>query len=102
MPSIEDLLKNDTTKGVALGLGAALVGVAAIPLVMAAGKPFARVALKSGLLFLEKSREALAEASEGLEDLVAEVKAELASEQGELVAAAEEVVAETTARAVDA
>jgi len=44
----------------------------------------------------------LAEASEGLEDLVAEVKAELASEQGELVAAAEEVVAETTARAADA
>lgn len=80
MPSIDDLLKNDTAKGVALGLGAALVAVAAIPTIMTAGRPFARVAIKSGLLLLEKGREAMAEATEDLEDLVAEVKAELAGE----------------------
>lgn len=96
MPTIEDLLKNDTAKGVAIGLGAALVGVAAIPALMSVGRPFARVAIKSGLLFLEKGREAIAEAGEGLEDLVAEVKAELAAEQAGFSAesAAEDIVVE--------
>lgn len=92
MPTVEDLLKNETAKGVALGLGAALVAVAAIPTVMAIGRPFARVAIKSGILFLEKGREAMAEASESLEDLVAEVKAELVSEQVDYDVSTEEVV----------
>ena len=77
MPALDNLLKNETAKGVAIGLGAALVGVAAIPTVIMVGRPLARVAIKSGLLFLEKGREAMAEATESLEDLVAEVKAEL-------------------------
>ena len=96
MPNIEDILKNDTAKGVALGLGAALVGVAALPVIISAGRPFARVAIKSGLLFLEKGREAMAEISEDLEDLVAEVKAELAAEHSGVTVAAEEVVEEAT------
>lgn len=38
MPTIDNLLKNETAKGVAIGLGAALVGVAAIPtVIMVAG-----------------------------------------------------------------
>jgi Protein of unknown function (DUF5132) len=77
MPTIDNLLKNETAKGVAIGLGAALVGVAAIPTVIMVGRPLARIAIKSGLLFLEKGREAMAEATESLEDLVAEVKSEL-------------------------
>lgn len=83
MPTIDNLLKNETAKGVAIGLGAALVGVAAIPTVIMVGRPLARVAIKSGLLFLEKGREAMAEATESLEDLVAEVKAELVSNHNE-------------------
>lgn len=79
MPTLDNLLKNETAKGVAIGLGAALVGAAAIPTVIMIGRPLARVAIKSGLLFLEKGREAMAEATESLEDLVAEVKAELVS-----------------------
>lgn len=99
MPTIEDLLKNDTAKGVALGLGVALAGVAAIPVLMSVGRPFARVAIKSGLLFLEKGREAIAEAGEGLEDLVAEVKAELAAEQAAYTAESdvEDIVMEAAA-----
>jgi hypothetical protein len=99
MPTIDDLLKNDTAKGVAIGLGAALAGVAAIPVIMSVGRPFARVAIKSGLLFLEKGREAIAEAGEGLEDLVAEVKAELAAEQAGFTveSAAEDIVVEAAA-----
>ncbi|HAZ40801.1 MAG TPA: DUF5132 domain-containing protein [Methylococcaceae bacterium] len=89
MPTIDNLLKNETAKGVAIGLGAALVGVAAIPAVIMVGRPLARVAIKSGLLFLEKGREAMAEATESLEDLVAEVKAELVSSHNEAPFSAE-------------
>lgn len=81
MPSIEDIIKSDITKGAAIGVGAALVAVAAIPAIMQAGRPLARVALKSGILLFEKGREVMAEAGETFEDLVAEVKAELAQER---------------------
>lgn len=81
MPTIEDIIKSDTARGVALGVGAALVAVAAIPAILTASRPLARVAIKSGILLLEKGREAMAEAGEDFEDLVAEVKAELAAER---------------------
>ncbi len=84
------MIKNDTAKGVALGVGAALVAVAAIPAIITAGRPLARMAIKSGLLLLEKGREVMAEAGEGLEDLVAEVKAEMAEKRGEFASAVDD------------
>jgi hypothetical protein len=93
VPNLDDLLKNETTKGVAVGVGIALVGIAAIPVIASIGRPFARAALKSGLLLVEKGREALAEAGEEMEDLLAEVKAELVADKG-VFAAAEEAVAD--------
>ncbi len=90
MPNFQDLFKSDVTRGAALGVGAALVAVAAIPAIIVATRPVARVALKSGLLLLEKGREAIAEAGEHFEDLVAEVKAEMAAErEGYATSAAE-------------
>jgi hypothetical protein len=88
MPSIEDIIKSDVSKGVALGIGAALVAVAAIPVIVQASRPVARIAIKSGILLFEKGREAVAEAGETFEDLVAEVKAELAQEREGFVAGA--------------
>ncbi|HUL11211.1 MAG TPA: DUF5132 domain-containing protein [Methylococcaceae bacterium] len=88
MPSIEDIIKSDVSKGVALGIGAALVAVAAIPVIVQASRPVARIAIKSGILLFEKGREAVAEAGETFEDLVAEVKAELAQEREAFVAGA--------------
>jgi len=85
MPNFQDIFKNDVARGAALGVGAALVAVAAIPAIVAATRPLARVALKSSLLLLEKGREAMAEAGEHLEDLVAEVKTELADERESFV-----------------
>jgi hypothetical protein len=85
MPNFQDIFKNDVARGAALGVGAALVAVAAIPAIVAATRPLVRVAVKSGLLLLEKGREAVAEAGEHMEDLVAEVKAELAAEREILV-----------------
>lgn len=81
MPNFQELFKNDVARGAALGVGAVLVAAAAIPAIVVATRPLARVALKSSLLLLEKGREAVAEAGEQLEDLVAEVKAELAAER---------------------
>ncbi|MDD5033144.1 MAG: DUF5132 domain-containing protein [Methylococcaceae bacterium] len=82
MPNFQDLIKNDLARGIALGVGAALVAAAAIPVIVTATRPLARVALKSGILLLEKGREVMAEAGENFEDLVAEVKAEMAEQRG--------------------
>lgn len=81
MPNFQDLFKNDFARGVALGVSATLVAAAAIPLIVTATRPLARAALKSSLLVVEKGREALAGAEEHFEDLVAEVKAEMAAER---------------------
>ena len=96
MPNFQDIFKNDPAR-IALGVGAAVVALAAIPAIVHAGRPIARVALKSGLLLLEKSREAIAEAGENIEDLVAEVRAEMAAERESYAAAA----AAAAAAAVD-
>jgi hypothetical protein len=87
MPNIEDMIKSDISKGAAIGVGAALVAVVALPAILRAGRPLARAALKSGILLFEKGREVIAEAGETFEDLVAEVKAELAQESEEIAAA---------------
>ena len=95
MPNFQDIFKNDPAR-IALGVGAAVVAIAAIPAIVHAGRPLARVALKSGLLLLEKSREAIAEAGENIEDLVAEVRAEMSADRENYVAAAA-AAAETAA-----
>lgn len=82
MADLGDLLKSDLAKGLALGLGVVAAGVVLAP----ALRPAARAAVKTGILLFEKGREWAAEAGETFEDLVAEVRAELA----EQAAAAEE------------
>ena len=77
MASLQDVLKSDITKGVAIGLGVAAAGLMLFPVL----RPTARAAVKSGILLFEKGREWVAEAGEQLEDLVAEVRAELAGER---------------------
>ena len=84
MPKLEDITKNVSPLGIALGLGAAVVVTAivpALPTLIRAGRPTARAALNSGLVLLERGREVVAEASEEFEDILAEVKAELQQER---------------------
>jgi len=81
MPNFQNLYKSDVARGVALGVSAALVAVAAIPIILHASRPLARVAVKSSLMVLEKGREAMAVAEEHFEDIVAEVKAEIVAER---------------------
>lgn len=86
------LIKNDVAKGVAIGLGIAAAGLVLVP----ALRPAARATVKTGLVLFEKGREWIAEAGESLDDLVAEVRAELAERQVDMEAA-EEVVEEAVA-----
>jgi hypothetical protein len=75
-----DWLKSDLTKGVALGIAAAVVTPIVLPAAVAAARPLARAALRNGLLLYEKGRETVAEAGEMLDDLLAEVRAELSQQ----------------------
>lgn len=81
MPTLQNVFKSDLSRGVALGVSAALVAVAALPIIITASRPLVRAALKSSLLVYEKGREVMAEAEEQIEDLVAEVKAEIVAER---------------------
>ena len=84
MPKLDDLIKNGTPIGVAIGLGAAALAtviVPALPALVRASRPTARAAIKSGLVLLERGREVMSEASEELDDMMAEVKAELQKER---------------------
>ena len=94
MPKMEKILQGDSAKGVAIGVGAVLVGLAAIPTLIMVGRPVARVAIKSGILFLEKGREAMAIATESLDDLVAEVQSELVTARGSETGSSEETKSE--------
>ena len=92
--ALQDLLKNDIANGVAIGLGIAAAGLMLAP----ALRPMTRAAVKSGILLFEKGREWMSEAGEQLEDLVAEVRAELAEDRVEaedIGETAEEAAAES-------
>ncbi|MDX1656282.1 MAG: DUF5132 domain-containing protein, partial [Candidatus Competibacteraceae bacterium] len=83
MALFEDLFKGDTVKGVAIGAAAATVATVLAPALAGVGRPFARAAIKSGIIFYEKSRETVAEMAEMVDDLVAEARAELEQEQAD-------------------
>ncbi len=91
MPSIDDVFKSDIARGAAIGIGVATAAAFLLPAV----RPVARAVLKTGLVCFERSRELIAEAGEAFEDLVAEVKADLAAER--LGVASAEQAAETVA-----
>ena len=81
---IEDLTKNGTPMGIVIGIGATVLATALVPALPAlarAARPTARAAIKSGLLLAEKGREFISEASEELEDILAEARAELQREK---------------------
>jgi hypothetical protein len=69
--------------GTGLALGAAAVLLAPVILPVAAGvlRTLTKASIKGGLLMYEKGKIAMAEAKETMDDLAAEAKAELASEE---------------------
>ena len=78
---VEDLLEDLGISGIAAGVGAIVLSPILIPAVAKATKPVAKALIKGGIIAYKKSRSAIAETGEVLEDLVAEVQAELAEEE---------------------
>jgi hypothetical protein len=75
----------DQTRGILFGLGGGLALSVAVPfllpVVAAAARPVTKALIRQSVLGLDQLRTKLAHASEMLEDLMAEVQAELAEEQ---------------------
>jgi hypothetical protein len=90
MSIVEDALKGNVVTGLAIGVGAALLVPAVMPLLVGVVRPIAKAAIKSGFILYEWGREYVAEAGELASDLVAEAKAELAAIPAGAAAAAEE------------
>jgi Protein of unknown function (DUF5132) len=77
MALIEDMFKGNLATGLAIGVGAVLLGPTVLQTIGSVLRPTAKAVIKSGMVFY---RETLGEIGEMASDLVAEAKAEL--EQG--------------------
>jgi hypothetical protein len=67
--------------GLAVGVGVLICAPVALPALAAAIRPIAKASIKSGIILIEKTKELMAEAQEKMEDIAAEVQAELLREQ---------------------
>lgn len=96
----EDFFKGGLGKGIAIGIGVALLAPVVLPVLAKAGRPLARAAIKSGMLLFEKGRETVAELGEVAEDLIAEAQAEIEEETAhEVMEEVAEAASETAAEA---
>jgi hypothetical protein len=82
----QDFIKSNIVAGLAIGVAAAVLLPLVLPIVARAAKPFAKTAVKSGLMVYEKGRETAAELSEMMEDVVAEARAEIDQEHAATIA----------------
>lgn len=89
MALLDNGIRGNLMTGLAVGIGAALLAPIVIPAVAAVAKPLVKAAIKGGFLLYERGKEAVAEAGEVIEDLVAETKAEIAEAHNEAVAVGE-------------
>ena len=78
MALLEDTLGSLGT-AVLIGVGAALVAPTLLPAAGAVLRPVAKGLIKGGLYLVDATQELIAEGSEQLSDLVAEVQAERAA-----------------------
>jgi hypothetical protein len=65
------------TRALLLGVGALVLAPSVLPIL----KPVTKAAIKTGVVLYEKTKGAIAETGEVLGDLVAEAKAEIATER---------------------
>lgn len=82
MGLLDDIAKLGWGPGVAIGVASIILAPVLIPAAGNVVKPVIKGGIKGGILLYHRSRTALAEAYETLEDLAAEAKAEL-SQGGE-------------------
>jgi hypothetical protein len=73
-----DVFKSNIVIGVAAGVAATILAPVVVPVMVMAARPLAKSLIKGGVILYEKGREAIAGAGEEMEDLIAEVRSELA------------------------
>ena len=78
MALLENGLKIGTP--VLVGIGVLILAPLVLPVAGSVVRPLIKATVKSGLLLAQKGRELVSEAMESLEDITAEVKAELIAE----------------------
>jgi len=71
-------LKGNIFSGLAIGIGAAVLAPTILPILVGAAKPLLKAAIKGGIVLYDRGKESFAEVGEVVEDLVAEVKADIA------------------------
>ncbi len=74
------LRNDDLVRGVAIGVGIAVLVPLAIVTLAPIVKPLARSAMKAGIRAYEKGRESLEEFGETVDDIIAEVEEEMIDE----------------------
>lgn len=67
--------------GIGVGLAAAGIVKALMPALSSLGRPVAKGLIKGGIVAYDTGREAVANAAEFVEDMVAEVRAEMEAER---------------------
>jgi len=72
-----DELENNVVLGVAAGIGAALAAPILLPAVVRVARPLLKGAMRAGIVFYDRGRETVAEVREQMEDMAAEVRAEM-------------------------
>lgn len=90
MALLDDIFKGNITAGLAIGIGAAVLAPVMLPVLASVAKPLAKAAIKSGFILYEKGKEAVAEMSEMVEDVVAEARSELSEMHQEVAETAPE------------
>ena len=85
MAGIDDLFKGNLGTGLAVAVGAAVLGPIVLPALGQALKPVVKGAIKGGIVVYGWGRESLAEMREFAEDTYAEARAEMVhgEEEGE-------------------
>ncbi len=78
-----DILKSNIAVGIGAAVAATVLAPVLIPVLSRMGRPLAKSLIRGGMLFYEKSREAVALAGETVEDLIAEVRMEDAAANGQ-------------------
>jgi cytochrome P450 len=77
MAGLDDFFKGNLLAGLVIGVGAIVMAPIVLPVVAAVSRPLAKSTIKTGVILFEKGREAAAEMTEVIEDLIAEARAEL-------------------------
>ena len=80
MALFDDLLKGNLVTGLAVGVGALVIGPIVAPAITAALRPAAKAAIKAGIYAYDRGSEALAALGERAGDIVAEARSELQEE----------------------